>query len=183
MYIITVEEAKKHIEPRKLASLKVMPASIVLEPGQSYTFSVNGYDQHNSEFPIEKVFWSASEGTISEKGLYHTPNDEGVYKLTAKIDSISGTANVTISKKSTTKPDIIDEPFPPPPGRTNISWSGEVPNTKWSIFYSKVLARLSKNAKLRINVSFEIEDDVIISEQTIQETRTALKELGLNDDL
>lgn len=36
MYILKSEEAKKNIEPRKLASIKIIPPAVTLEPKKLY---------------------------------------------------------------------------------------------------------------------------------------------------
>jgi len=52
----------------------------------------------------------------------------------------------------------------------------------WSQFYSKVFSRFSqKGPKLRVVVEVASSDGM--SEQEVQETRTALKDLGLSDAL
>lgn len=75
---------------------------------------------------------------------------------------------------------------PPPSASTHsivsLSWEGDVPWQKWSQFYSKVFSRFStKGLKLRVVV--EVVPTGGVSEQELQETRTALKELGLVDEL
>ena len=50
-------------------------------------------------------------------------------------------------------------------------------------FYMKVLSKFAKNNKLKIDVGFEISSDEGISKQQIDETKSALRELGLNDNV
>jgi len=76
----------------------------------------------------------------------------------------------------------------PPPASASthsiagLRWEGDVPWQKWSQFYSKVFSRFStKGLKLRVVVAVAPMGGV--SEQDVQETRTALKELGLADEL
>src|SRR5205085_1712934 len=38
MYILSAEEAKKNIEPRKLTTLKIIPPSVTMEPKKTYSF-------------------------------------------------------------------------------------------------------------------------------------------------
>jgi len=76
---------------------------------------------------------------------------------------------------------------PPPPSVSTRSipgfrWEGDVPWQKWSQFYSKVFSRFStKGLKLRVVV--EVAPTGGVSDQEVQETRSALKELGLSDSL
>ena len=74
---------------------------------------------------------------------------------------------------------------PPPPSVsarsiTGFRWEGDVPWQKWSQFYSKVFSRFSQKG-LKLRVVVEVAPPVGVSEQEVQETRTALKELGLSD--
>ncbi|MCI0514397.1 hypothetical protein L0128_14365, partial [candidate division KSB1 bacterium] len=52
-----------------LTRIEVMPATVVLQPGQSMQFNANGYDQYGNEFTITPI-WSATGGTITATGLY-----------------------------------------------------------------------------------------------------------------
>ncbi|MBN2192825.1 MAG: AAA family ATPase, partial [Polyangiaceae bacterium] len=76
---------------------------------------------------------------------------------------------------------------PPPPsvsGRTvgGLRWEGEVPWQKWNQFYSKVVSRFSmKGVKLRVVV--EVTPAGGMSEQDLEATRAALKEIGLSSDI
>lgn len=99
------------------------------------------------------------------------------------------------------KPSSIPPPMPPvavdPPGGRGASgssppgsggqstisgfrWSGEVPWQKWAQFYGKAFSRFSQRG-LKIRVTVEVAPSGGVSEQEIQETRMALKDLGLPD--
>lgn len=75
-----------------------------------------------------------------------------------------------------------------PPGPVSVRsilgfrWEGEVPWQKWSQFYSKVFSRFSQKG-LKLRVLAEVVPTGGVSEQEVQETRTALKELGLPDQV
>lgn len=64
---------------------------------------------------------------------------------------------------------------------TRLSWSGDIPAQKWMHFYTKVLARFATSRGLRLAVKVEIDDEAGLSPQKVEETRQALRELGLND--
>ena len=49
--------------------------------------------------------------------------------------------------------------------------------------YSKVLTKFVKTPGLKVRVSFELPPDADVSEATLAEARTALRELGLAEDL
>jgi hypothetical protein len=90
----------------------------------------------------------------------------------------------------------VEPPVPKPPfvgeeedGRdgpgvtTNLKWEGEVPAQKWMTFYNKVLSKYSVGSGLKIRVAIEANSDAGISSQKVDETKVALRELGLDDDL
>jgi hypothetical protein len=54
---------------------------------------------------------------------------------------------------------------------------------KWMNFYTKVLSRFAIGTGLRIRVSVEVADESGISEQKVEETKVALRELGLDDGM
>ncbi len=54
---------------------------------------------------------------------------------------------------------------------------------KWNVFYTKVLAKFASNPNLKITVKFEVEDDATSGEQKKEETKTALREMGLDENI
>jgi hypothetical protein len=66
---------------------------------------------------------------------------------------------------------------------TNLKWEGEVPAQKWMTFYNKVLSKYAVGSGLKIRITIEANSDAGISSQKVDETKVALRELGLNDDL
>ena len=50
-------------------------------------------------------------------------------------------------------------------------------------FYTKVLSRFVTGKGLRLSVTVDASPDGGVSSQAVQETKAALRELGLNDDL
>ncbi|MBW7864504.1 MAG: ATP-binding protein [Candidatus Hydrogenedentes bacterium] len=75
---------------------------------------------------------------------------------------------------------------PTPPTPTDISavcWKGQVPPQKWMNFYTKVLSRYAAGKGLRINLDVEIRPEGGLTKHQIGDIRTALRELGLPDDL
>jgi hypothetical protein len=59
---------------------------------------------------------------------------------------------------------------------------GAVPWQKWTQFYNEVVSRFSTKG-LKLCVAFEVAPPNGVSERELQETPTALKELGLGDAL
>ena len=64
-----------------------------------------------------------------------------------------------------------------------LTWSGEVPAQKWMNFYTKVLAKFATSKSLRLTVRVEASPESGVSKQVVEETKAALRELGLNEDV
>ncbi len=179
MYIITAEEAKKHIEPPKLTSIVISPQEARIEPGKKQAYVVKGLDQHNREIAIGDVLWKATGGTIDKDGVFAAGKDEGNFVITATIGGITGSVNLTIAKEGAIPP----KPRPTAEGINKLSWNGEVPPQKWMNFYTKVLSRFAGSKGLKITINVEVSPEGGVSKQKLEETKIALRELGLTDDL
>jgi hypothetical protein len=66
---------------------------------------------------------------------------------------------------------------------SRLSWEGEIPSQKWMNFYTKVLSKFAAGKGLKLNVRFDLAGNGPISQQKIDETKAALRELGLDDDI
>jgi hypothetical protein len=62
-------------------------------------------------------------------------------------------------------------------------WAGEVPAQKWMNFYTRVLAKFSAAKGMKLTVKVEIAPEGGVSKQKIDETKKALGELGLQQEL
>ena len=65
----------------------------------------------------------------------------------------------------------------------HLVWSGDVPHQKWMNFYTKVLSRFAATPGLKLTLRVEVAPAEGISAQKVDETRVALRELGLKDAL
>jgi hypothetical protein len=75
-------------------------------------------------------------------------------------------------------------PAPAAPSKIgSIRWTGDVPAQKWMNFYTKVLSRFATTSGLRLRIQVEVAPHDGLSKQQIEDTRNALRELGLNDDI
>lgn len=75
-------------------------------------------------------------------------------------------------------------PFGPTTAAGKLVWSGEVPSTKWTNLYMKVLTKFAGPGKgLKLTVTVEVAPPEGLSQPKIDEMRAALRDLGLNDDL
>jgi hypothetical protein len=180
MYIIAKETAETYKKlkekPPVLTSLVVSPSEVRIEPGKRQSFVVKGFDQYGNQISTDDIAWKATGGTIDKDGVFLAGDDEGSFIVTAAVGSVSVTAKVSISTEPPPPP-----PPPPPPGV--LRWSGEVPTQKWMNFYTKVLSRFATGKGLRLCVSFEVKTEGELSKESIEETRTALRELGLSDEV
>ncbi|MBI4750004.1 MAG: ATP-binding protein [Acidobacteria bacterium] len=64
-----------------------------------------------------------------------------------------------------------------------LKWSGSVPFLKWTSFYAKVLTRFVAGKGINVTINIEIRPEKGISTQQIEETKAALRELGLSEDV
>lgn len=102
----------------------------------------------------------------------------------ASVESDTPTLGVT---PPTLPKDVPLQPTPipdPPPARiSRIRWTGEVPAQRWMNFYTKVLSRFASTSGLRLRIEVEVTPSEGLSAQQLEDTRNALRELGLSDDV
>lgn len=177
-FIITAEEAKKHIEPPRLAAVSISPESPRVKPGEHITFQARGVDQHGRPMALPDLAWSAKGGEIDAKGGFKAGKEEGEYLVEATAGGLSGQATVTITKE-----DVPPPPPPPKPEAKTMRWTGEVPAQKWMNFYTKVLAKFATGGSLKLNVTFEVTPDSGLPPHRVDETKATLRELGLDDEV
>lgn len=180
MYIITGQEAEKHLEPPKLTSLVVTPSYATLLPGKRQAFSLKGYDQNGREVKVENATWKASGGSFVENEVFLAGSDEGNFVVTVASGSVSVTAQVVISKEE--KPALATG-APTAAGPAKLTWVGEVPSQKWMNFYTKVLSKFAGARGLKLTVNVEITPEGGVTSQQVEETKVALTELGLGDEV
>ncbi|MEW6726648.1 MAG: DUF499 domain-containing protein [Bacillota bacterium] len=176
VYLLPAAEARKYIEPPRLARMEIRPGRVRLKPGERISFAVACFDQHDQSYPCPPVTWSATGGRIDKKGLYVAETTIGSYYVQAKVDE--HTAGVEV--------DVLDDSLPPPPpplGRKGLRWRGAVPPQKWMNLYTKVLSRYATNPKLKLEVMFELPAENGITEAQKSELRVILRELGLSEDI
>jgi hypothetical protein len=90
-----------------------------------------------------------------------------------------GGAGMTQPSSSST----TDRPTDAPTSIPRLVWSGDVPHQKWMNFYTKVLSKFSGAAGLKLTLRVEVAPAEGISPQKVDETKVALRELGLKDSL
>ncbi len=152
LFILKGEEAEDYLikitDPPKLTKLLITPTEIKLKPETVYTFKVEGKDQYDQPFTVEKVNWTTTGGEIDSQGVLNSPKDIGSFLVTAKVDQVqaetrftvfdsndtssssSGDTNGTTETGTTGEQDSISE-------SQGISWQGEITPQKWMQFYTK----------------------------------------------
>ncbi|MFO0140041.1 MAG: AAA family ATPase, partial [Aphanizomenon sp.] len=89
-------------------------------------------------------------------------------------------------KKSPNEPQLKkDEPeiITPVPLPKLLKWSGVITSQKWTNFYMKVLSKFATIKDLKLTLKLEVLVEGEIATQKIEETKVALAELGLNNDI
>lgn len=73
----------------------------------------------------------------------------------------------------------------PPPGTeiAGFHWEGEISPQKWMNFYTKVLSRFATGGGLKLTVSVDVEPPGGTTVSKAEETKVALRELGLSEDI
>jgi hypothetical protein len=180
MFVITSEEAEKHVKPPELTRIMVTPLQTQLKPGTKQTFTVRGLDQFGRDIEAGTIEWTATGGEIAQDGVFKAAEDEGNFIVSAKAGKVSGAGDVQISKEpKSRRPERPETPEKP----QRLIWSGEVTPQKWMNFYTKVLTKFVKAGSLKLNVSIEASPKDGITDHQVEETKAALRELGLNDNV
>ena len=68
-------------------------------------------------------------------------------------------------------------------GISSLRWKGQVPPQKWMNFYTKVLSHYAAGKGLNIHLDIEVSPDDGLTLYQMEEIKTALRELGLSDDM
>jgi len=66
---------------------------------------------------------------------------------------------------------------------SRLTWMGEIPHQKWMNFYTKVLSKFASGKGLKLTLKVEASPAEGISPQKVEETKVALRELGLDSEI
>jgi hypothetical protein len=84
-------------------------------------------------------------------------------------------------------PPVVPTPVTQPPlapaNASTLRWSGEIPHQKWMTFFTKVLSKFASARGLKLTVTVEVSPEGGVSKLKLDETKSALRELGLNDEV
>ncbi|MEK6260887.1 MAG: DUF499 domain-containing protein [Planctomycetota bacterium] len=176
VFILKGDDALKLKEPPRLDKLVIKPDHAMVKVGEQVSFTCSGVDQYAEPFAIDGVTWSATIGTVTPQGLFTAGLTGGLDTVKAQIGSCETLAEVRITAEHETPP-----PVPATPGGRIIRWRGAVPSQKWMNFYTKILSKFANAQGLKIEVNFEVKVDQEHADAKAAETRSGLKELGLDD--
>jgi predicted transcriptional regulator len=171
IFVFRKEDAQKLLEPPHAASLRISPSIVRLEPGSEAVFKVECFDQYGKPFEVDGVEWSSPEGAIDASGRLEVGDFQGVFVVTAKSGEMEAEAQVTVATTTAS---------PPPTGDRFIHWEGEIPTQRWMQFYTKVLAGSATDEDLKLHVSVWLPTSAEQAEAKLNETRAALRDLGLD---
>ncbi len=147
------------------------------QPGAKQAFKAEGVDQFGRPFEIRDAEWSATGSEIGPDGVLTAGPDEGNFLVNITCAGKLGSAGLTISNE--------EVPPPPPEPRTSgtLVWSGEVAPQKWTNLYMKVLTKFVSSGELNLRVSIRAKPQGGVTKQQVEETKAALRGLGLNDNV
>jgi len=181
--ILKAEDAQKLVEPPKLAKLVIDPTRVEIRPTEHAAFGVKGFDQYGQSMAVSGCSWSVPSGLggeVDHTGKFTAGKELGVFAVTAAKDGIETKSSIQIIAKAT-EPNTGEGTQAR--RQSSIKWSGTVPPQKWMNFYTKVVGRFANTPGLTISVSFSVPAEQDQSKAKAEETRSALKELGLDDSV
>ena len=152
------------------------------------------YEPFNFEEPLDALEVEISEdvyiitGETAKEFRERTKKaEEGGNTVTPDAgDGSTDGSGLESGEEAKTGPEIGNEGDDTPPVQTDffrgLSWTGEVAPHKWMNLYTKVLSKYAGDKSLNLKVSFDASPESGISKERIEETRSALRELGLSPD-
>lgn len=144
-----------------MKQIVVSPQDTHIGPGKTQTFVAVALDADGHKVPLARVDWRATGGIIDINGIFQAGVEEGIFAITASAEGVSGSANLIVRALSP-------------------HWSGEIPHQKWTQFYNRILSKFAARKGLKLLVAVDISD---ASMEEVEEMRSALRELGLEDDV
>jgi hypothetical protein len=106
----------------------------------------------------------------------------------------SGAATVATPPRPSLGGPGVGPDAPPPPGVgpkgpatvqtvPRLTWKGQVSPQKWMNFYTKVLSRFATGPGMQLTVHLEVAPPDGIPVSKVEDTKMALRELGLKDSV
>ena len=175
VFVVKGEEAKKRKEPPRPSKITVRPEHVLIKPGEQVAFSALGLDQYGQPYAVANPKWHATGGAIGNDGLYVAGQATGIHSVRVTVGTFEALAEVRIQKEE------VPKDRGGPGGK--IRWSGVLPPQKWMNFYTKVISRFASSTDLKLEVTFEVPAEGDQAQAKIEEAKTGLRELGLNDEI
>lgn len=190
LYILRAQDAERLLEPPRLEKLVLQPSSIEVGPGEHVTFKVSGLDQYGQSYPVESATWSAPDCTMSSAGSFKASDTPGLYLVTVEVDGLQAEAKVRVRQPVTATPvspgaeggNVGEQPASAY-AEKKIQWTGTIPPRKWMNFYTKVISKLTNSPGLTVRVSLEAPADGENASTKIEDIKSALRELGLDESM
>ncbi|HQC72223.1 MAG TPA: AAA family ATPase, partial [Candidatus Competibacteraceae bacterium] len=190
LFILRAQDAERLLEPPRLEKLILQPSSIDVGPGEHVTFKLSGLDQYGQGYPVESAVWSAPDCTMSSEGRFKASDTPGSYRVTVQVESLQAEANVRVKPPVTTtytasggEQSQAGEEHPSDYGEKKIQWSGTIPFRDWMKFYTKVITKLTSSPRLTLHVSLEAPAEGESASAKIEDIKSALRELGLDENV
>jgi hypothetical protein len=147
-------------------------------------------DGHYAPFVFEQPL-SALDVEVSEDAYIIRREQAEAYRARIKAEAEGKASPVPITPAPTAPPTNGPTPVTTSAGSIpsldgqddffkRLTWSGDVPSAMWMNFYTKVLSKHAGDRNLKLKVSFEASPSAGISKEKIEETKSALRELGLD---
>jgi len=152
-FVITRETAERYLEQRAAASAQATSPHVT---------------------PITQPFPDDEVSSPSTNAL----GDSGASQTTPGSDTSPSTLAPTPSSAATTTTTPVARPTV-----RKAAWRGEITRQKWTTFYTKVLSQFAQVDGVTISVRVEIAPNAGILLHQIEEMKTGLRDLGLNDSV
>lgn len=119
---------------------------------------------------------------ISDEMFIVTKETAEAYQKTRATPLAPATAPTSPTVAPAVAVDLIPKPSTTS-AASGLTWTGEISPQKWMNFYTKVLSKFASARGLKLTVKVEVSPEGGVSKQKLDETKSALRELGLNDDV
>lgn len=182
VFILKAEDAQRLLEPPRVAQLTLRPDRVMLEPGERVTFTVGAVDQYGHPIALSSVDWSSSTGSVSSEGVLEAGQETGRFLVHARAGDQEATAEVSILINESGRHKGGTTPSPTPSAKV-LLWSGALTPQKWTTFYMKVLTKIATLPGIQIRVEFRVPVEEVNSHYLIDEIRTGLRDVGLQEEV
>lgn len=181
IFILKAEDARRLLEPPRIAQLMLRPDRVMLEPGERASFTLGALDQYGHSIAVSGIEWSSTTGGVSADGTLEAGPEAGRFVVRAKVGEHLASAEVSVAINESWKHRPQAEP--PTPSVRTLSWSGALTPQKWMTFYTRVLSRVAALPSIRIRVEFSVPVQPENGQHLSDELRNGLREVGLLDEV